>query len=95
MELGNSTTYLEIPPKYTMLLARQMPETGGDTLFANQYLAYEASIAIPIASRDELLIASLPADLEPRVQIRDRQAQRDDHQPYAGRYSVSGGKGRR
>ncbi|KAI9026041.1 taurine dioxygenase-like protein [Hyaloraphidium curvatum] len=37
----SDTTYLTIPPKYTMLLARKVPPSGGDTLFSNQYLAYE------------------------------------------------------
>lgn len=36
------TTYLDEPPMGTFLLAREVPPTGGDTLFANQYLAYEA-----------------------------------------------------
>jgi taurine dioxygenase len=36
------TTYLEQPPIATMLLAREVPPYGGDTLFANQYLAYES-----------------------------------------------------
>ena len=35
------TTYLPSPPMATMLLAREIPPYGGDTLFANQYLAYE------------------------------------------------------
>lgn len=35
------TAYLECPPMGTMLLAREVPPFGGDTLFANQYLAYE------------------------------------------------------
>jgi taurine dioxygenase len=38
----SDTTYLEIPPKGTMLLARELPPRGGDTQFANMYLAYEA-----------------------------------------------------
>lgn len=38
----SDTTYLEHPPMGTLLLARELPPTGGDTLFANQYLAYEA-----------------------------------------------------
>jgi taurine dioxygenase len=35
------TAYLEQPPMGSMLLAREVPPAGGDTLFANQYLAYE------------------------------------------------------
>jgi len=35
------TAYLEYPPMGSMLLAREVPPAGGDTLFANQYLAYE------------------------------------------------------
>ncbi len=38
----SDTTYLEAPPMGTMLAARELPPYGGDTLFANQYLAYEA-----------------------------------------------------
>lgn len=38
----SDTTYLEEPPMATMLVARQIPPTGGDTLFANMYAAYEA-----------------------------------------------------
>ena len=36
------TAYLDIPPMATMLLAREVPPQGGDTLFANMYLAYES-----------------------------------------------------
>ncbi len=35
------TAYLERPPMASMLLAREVPPFGGDTLFANMYLAYE------------------------------------------------------
>ncbi len=35
------TTYLHEPPKGTLLLAREVPPQGGDTIFANQYLAYD------------------------------------------------------
>jgi taurine dioxygenase len=35
------TTYQPRPPKATMLMAVQTPPTGGDTLFACQYRAYE------------------------------------------------------
>ena len=37
----SDTTYLERPPMGSMLLARELPPFGGDTLFANMYLAYE------------------------------------------------------
>ena len=35
------TAYLERPPMASMLLAREVPPFGGDTLFANMYLAFE------------------------------------------------------
>ena len=38
----SDTTYLECPPKATMLYARQLPPVGGDTLFANMNMAYES-----------------------------------------------------
>ena len=34
-------TWHHTPPKYTALHARRLPTTGGDTIFANQHLAYE------------------------------------------------------
>jgi taurine dioxygenase len=37
----SDTTYKPLPPKATMLMAVETPPTGGDTLFACQYKAYE------------------------------------------------------
>jgi len=38
----SDTTYLPRPPLATLLYAKETPECGGDTLFSNQYMAYEA-----------------------------------------------------
>lgn len=38
----SDTVYLERPPMGTLLVAREVPPYGGDTLFANMYAAYEA-----------------------------------------------------
>lgn len=38
----SDTAYLAKPPMGTLLIAREVPPFGGDTLFANMYLAYEA-----------------------------------------------------
>jgi taurine dioxygenase len=38
----SDTTYLQEPPMGSMLLSREIPPYGGDTMFANQELAYEA-----------------------------------------------------
>ena len=38
----SDTAYLERPPMASMLLARELPPFGGDTLFANMYLAFES-----------------------------------------------------
>jgi taurine dioxygenase len=34
-------TFLDSPPSLSTLVARVLPEAGGDTMFANQYLAFE------------------------------------------------------
>lgn len=36
------TAYLETPPMASMLLAREVPPWGGDTIWSSQYLAWEA-----------------------------------------------------
>ncbi len=36
------TSYLETPPLGSILYAKEVPSSGGDTLFANMYLAYES-----------------------------------------------------
>jgi taurine dioxygenase len=38
----SDTTYLDVPPMGSMLLSREVPPYGGDTLFASQYQAYDA-----------------------------------------------------
>lgn len=38
----SDTSYLEVPPKASMLYGRTIPPVGGDTLFASMYLAYES-----------------------------------------------------
>ena len=40
-EWHSDTTYLEVPPRATILYAKQVPESGGDTLFADTYRAFE------------------------------------------------------
>ena len=35
-------SFQETPPSYTLLHARELPPRGGDTLFANQYLAFQS-----------------------------------------------------
>jgi len=37
----SDTAYLEFPPMGAVLCARELPPVGGDTLFANMYMAYD------------------------------------------------------
>jgi taurine dioxygenase len=50
----SDTTYLARPPMASMLFALEVPPRGGDTLFANQYLAYETLSAGLKATLDGL-----------------------------------------
>jgi taurine dioxygenase len=45
-------SYLPEPPSYTVLHAHEVPPFGGDTIWANQYLAYET---LPEPLREHLL----------------------------------------
>ncbi len=45
-------SYLPAPPAYTVLHARDVPDVGGDTLWANQYAAFET---LPVELRERLL----------------------------------------
>ena len=47
----SDTVYLVRPPMGSMLVARELPPTGGDTEFANMYLAYET---LPQETRQRL-----------------------------------------
>ena len=47
----SDTTYLPQPPMGAILVARELPPKGGDTLFANMVMAYEA---LPEAMKERL-----------------------------------------
>jgi taurine dioxygenase len=45
------TSYIVQPPAYTALKAVSLPESGGETLFSNQYLAFET---LPVRVKSKL-----------------------------------------
>jgi taurine dioxygenase len=49
-------SYLEVPARATMLYSIQVPKKGGDTLFANQYAAYD-DLTAEMKSRLKGLVA--------------------------------------
>jgi taurine dioxygenase len=49
-------SYLEVPARCTMLYSRQVPGKGGDTLFADQYAAYD-DLPASMKKRIEGLVA--------------------------------------
>jgi taurine dioxygenase len=76
----SDTAYLETPPMGTMLLAREVPPHGGDTLFANMHLAYE-SLSPGLRRLLDGLVAvnsSAKADVTKTREDRLRDAARSD-----------------
>jgi taurine dioxygenase len=72
----SDTSYLERPPMASMLYAIEIPPYGGDTLFANQYLAYEA-LSGELRKRLDTLVginSSLKADASRTREDRLRAA---------------------
>ena len=76
----SDTTYLETPPMGSMLLALEVPPAGGDTLFANQYLAYETLSQGMQKLLDPLLAvnSSAKADVSKTREDRVRDAARGE-----------------
>lgn len=76
----SDTSYLEEPPAATMLVARDVPPYGGDTLFANQYLAYESLSDGMKRLLDPLrcVASSAKADVSRTREDRIRDSKRDD-----------------
>lgn len=66
----SDSTYLERPPMFTLLSAKEIPEIGGDTLFANMYQAFENLSA----GMQEMLLSRkgvFSSDLEGALYVRD------------------------
>ncbi|HEX2825159.1 MAG TPA: TauD/TfdA family dioxygenase [Burkholderiales bacterium] len=68
----SDTTYLERPPMASMLYAVETPPHGGDTLFANQYLAYETLSEGLQATLDRLIGVSTSTRAEVSRTREDR-----------------------
>jgi taurine dioxygenase len=87
----SDTSYLEQPPMATMLIAREVPAKGGDTMFANTYLAYE-TLSDGMKHLLDGLIAvnsSLKADASRTREDRVKDMKRDDaKKEYIGEHPV-------
>ena len=81
----SDTTYLERPPSATMLLVREVPPVGGDTLFASQVAAYDALSDGMKAMLAQLraVNSSAKADL-----VRTSMSNNGEHQTYAAVHPV-------
>jgi taurine dioxygenase len=72
----SDTAYLENPPMASMLIAREIPPFGGDTLFASQYAAYEALSAGMKSLLDGLYAVNSSAKADVTKTREDRIAER-------------------
>jgi taurine dioxygenase len=71
----SDTAYLERPALGTLLYALETPPVGGDTMFANMYLAYEAlseGMQRLLAGLRALNVAGKPSVLSTRQGMRSR-----------------------
>src|SRR5580693_5009896 len=87
----SDTAYLERPPMASMLLAREVPPQGGDTLFSNMYLAYKTLSPGMRRMLDGLTAvnSSARADVSKTREDRMRDGARDDaRQEYTAEHPV-------
>lgn len=85
------TAYLAAPPMATLLIAREIPPKGGDTLFASGYAAYEALSPGLQAALSGLKAANCSAKAEVTKTREDRvadSATAKANQPLVGEHPV-------
>jgi taurine dioxygenase len=73
----SDTAYLEQPAMATMLYAVETPAVGGDTMFANTYLAYEAlseGMQRLLGGLRALNVANKPIAQQTREEMRSKRA---------------------
>jgi taurine dioxygenase len=87
----SDTTYLDVPPMASMLIAREVPPAGGDTEFANMYLAYETlsegmkRLLDPLAAVNSSALADVSKTREDRMKD---SARRDAAKQYVAEHPV-------
>jgi taurine dioxygenase len=79
------STYLRTPPSYTALRAVTIPERGGETLFTNQYVAYDT---LPDDVRDHLRGRTI-RHVVTGVELGPEDEQEAEH-PVFRRHPISG-----
>jgi taurine dioxygenase len=73
----SDTAYLDEPPMATMLLAREIPPFGGDTMYASQYAAYDAlsdgmkELLAPLRGINSSAMADVSKTREDRIKEAD------------------------
>jgi len=85
------TAYLAAPPMATLLVARELPPKGGDTMFASGYAAYEALSPGLQATLSSLKAANSSAKAEVTKTREDRvadSATEKANQPLVGEHPV-------
>jgi taurine dioxygenase len=79
----SDTAYLDEPPMATMLLARETPPAGGDTLYASQYAAYDAlsdamkEMLSPLKAVNSSAMADVSKTREDRIKDANAEPAKD------------------
>ena len=94
----SDTVYLDRPPMATLLLAREIPPVGGDTMFANQYAAFEAlspalqRLLEPLRAVNSSALADVSKTREDRMQDEGTAQQFEATHPVVRTHPETGRK---